>query len=188
MTSRNIEIRLMLSYSALLLIAVIFIKMFSFTPVQGLSKVCFILAVILSLLFNCYIYLANKKSLLQSAKDLANKISAPFSVIVYWLLFPLFTTYLLWTVLSGVLPMFYTHAFGQPSEKIYHGKIKAISKKYCPTQFEFKSAELDHFLFRQCINPTALNLAKSQNISIHATVQSSRFGSIIKSIHSIDSQ
>lgn len=188
MTSRHIEIRLIISYSVLLLIAVMFIKIFSFTPIQGLSKVCFIIAIILSLLFNFYIYVVNKKSSLQSAKDLARKISAPFRIIVYWLLFPLFTTYLLWTVLSGVLPKLYTQAFGQSSEKIYNGKIHKTSKKYCPTQFEFKSTELDHFFFRQCINSKALNLVTSQNITIHATIQSSRFGSIIKSIHSIDSQ
>lgn len=188
MTSRHIEIRLIIRYSALLLFAVIFIKMFSFTPIQGLSKICFIVAIILSLLFNFYIYVVNKKSSLPSARDLASKISVPFRVVVYWLLFPLFTTYLLWTVISGVLPMLYTYSFGQPSEKIYYGKIHKTSKKYCPTQFEFKSTELDHFFFRQCINPKALNLVTSQNVTIHATIQSSRFGSFIKSIHSIDSQ
>ena len=188
MTTRQKELFLIITYCILLLTAIIFLKAFSFTPIQGLTKISLFFAVLLSLFFNLYLYFVSIKTPFSSAKNLATMISKPFRILVYWLLFPLFTTYLLWTVIGGILPALYTQAFGQTSSQIYHGTVDSTSRKYCTTQFEFKSPQLDHFFFRQCLNPKAHNLKASQKITIHTTVQSSRFGSSIKKIYSVDPQ
>lgn len=188
MNPQQKEIQLFITYTILTLIFVIFLKFFSFTPTVWLTKSSLVIAIFISFFFNFYLYFLSVQLPFPSAKNLANTISKPFRILLYWIIFPLYTALLVWSIIGGILPMIYTQLFGQTSTKIYKGTVDSTAKKYCATQFEFKSLQLDHFFFRQCLNPKTQNLKAFQNITIHATVQSSHFGSIIKKIYSIDHQ